>query len=81
VKLELNAEYRFTIYNMFKGAVFADAGNVWLQRSNPGANGDHFAIPRVLNELAVGERGIERGDRVSVLNPVSLPNPFVVLLQ
>jgi hypothetical protein len=54
VKLELNAEYRFTIYNMFKGAVFADAGNVWLQRSNPAAGGDHFAIPRVLNELAVG---------------------------
>jgi outer membrane protein insertion porin family len=54
VKLELNAEYRFTIYNIFKGAVFADAGNVWLQRSNPGANGEYFAIPRVLNELAVG---------------------------
>jgi hypothetical protein len=54
VKLELNAEYRFTIYNIFKGAVFADAGNVWLQRSNPGSGGNHFAFTRVLNELAAG---------------------------
>jgi outer membrane protein insertion porin family len=54
VKLELNAEYRFTIYNVIKGAVFADAGNVWLQRSNPAAGAGYFAIPRVLNELAVG---------------------------
>ncbi len=54
VKLELNAEYRFTIYNIFKGAVFADAGNVWLQRSNPASGADYFAIPRLLNELAVG---------------------------
>lgn len=54
VKLELNAEYRFTIYNIFKGAVFADAGNVWLQRSNPVTGGDNFAIARILNELAVG---------------------------
>ena len=54
VKLELNAEYRFTIYNIFKGAVFADAGNVWLQRSNPASGGDHFAITRVMDELAVG---------------------------
>ncbi|MDF1572347.1 MAG: BamA/TamA family outer membrane protein [Bacteroidales bacterium] len=54
VKLELNAEYRFTIYNMFKGAVFADVGNVWLQRSNPAEGNDYFALPRILNELAVG---------------------------
>ena len=54
VKLELNAEYRFTIYNVFKGAVFADAGNVWLQRSNPAAGGNYFAITRVMDELAVG---------------------------
>ena len=54
IKLEMNAEYRFTIYNIFKGAVFADAGNIWLQQSNPAAGGDGFAISRVLDELAVG---------------------------
>ncbi|MCF8222589.1 MAG: BamA/TamA family outer membrane protein [Bacteroidales bacterium] len=54
MKLEMNAEYRFTIYNIFKGAVFADAGNVWLQKSNPLTGGDSFAIARVFNELAVG---------------------------
>ncbi|MCA1758005.1 MAG: BamA/TamA family outer membrane protein [Bacteroidales bacterium] len=54
IKLELNAEYRFTIYNIFKGALFADAGNIWLQQSNPAAGGESFAISRVPDELAVG---------------------------
>ncbi|MBR4561563.1 MAG: BamA/TamA family outer membrane protein [Bacteroidales bacterium] len=29
IQLEVNAEYRFPIYNIFNGAVFVDAGNVW----------------------------------------------------
>lgn len=29
IQLELNAEYRFPIYNIFNGALFIDAGNVW----------------------------------------------------
>ncbi|GHA31054.1 membrane protein [Salinimicrobium marinum] len=29
VRLEANVEYRFPIINVLKGAVFADAGNVW----------------------------------------------------
>jgi len=32
LQLEINAEYRFPIYNIFKGAVFVDAGNVWTYR-------------------------------------------------
>ncbi|HAH26221.1 MAG TPA: hypothetical protein DCL77_21065 [Prolixibacteraceae bacterium] len=35
VKLETNVEYRFTIYHFFKGALFVDAGNVWLLKSDP----------------------------------------------
>ncbi|MEI6575255.1 MAG: BamA/TamA family outer membrane protein [Bacteroidota bacterium] len=34
VQLEVNGEYRFPIVGMFKGAVFSDAGNVWLLKSN-----------------------------------------------
>ncbi len=29
IQMEANAEYRFTIYKMFKGALFADVGNIW----------------------------------------------------
>ncbi len=33
-KIALNAEYRFTILGAFKGAVFADAGNIWNVMDN-----------------------------------------------
>ncbi|MDD4993244.1 MAG: BamA/TamA family outer membrane protein [Paludibacter sp.] len=54
IKLETNAEYRFGIYKYFKGAVFVDAGNVWLQKSNPANMGSPFAFSSFMNELAVG---------------------------
>jgi outer membrane protein insertion porin family len=54
VKLEFNAEYRFTIYGMVKGAVFADAGNVWLHPSNPAESESPFRVSSALRELAVG---------------------------
>ena len=54
IKLEMNAEYRFGIYRFVKGALFVDAGNVWLQKSNPANIGSPFAFKSFLNELAVG---------------------------
>ena len=54
VKLETNAEYRFGIYRYFKGALFVDAGNVWLLKSNPSETGTPFVASKFLNELAVG---------------------------
>lgn len=54
VKLETNVEYRFTIYNYFKGAIFVDAGNVWSLKSNPSDVGSPFKISKFANELAVG---------------------------
>ena len=54
IKLEINSEYRFGIYRFFKGAVFADAGNVWLLKSNPSTQGTPFSFSRFVNELAVG---------------------------
>lgn len=54
MKLEMNAEYRFTLYNNLKGALFADAGNVWLHRSNPASNGTAITIGSMLSELAAG---------------------------
>ena len=54
VKLELNSEYRFGIYRFFKGAVFVDAGNVWLLKSNPDTLGNPFSFSRIVKDLAVG---------------------------
>jgi outer membrane protein assembly factor BamA len=54
IKLEANAEYRFNIYKYFKGALFVDAGNVWLQKSNPSDIGTPFRFSGFMNELAVG---------------------------
>lgn len=54
IKLEMNAEYRFDIYKFLKGAVFVDAGNVWLQKSNSSTIGTPFKFSSFTNELAVG---------------------------
>lgn len=54
IKLEMNAEYRFNIYKFFKGAFFIDAGNIWLQKSNPSNLGSPFLFSSFMDELAVG---------------------------
>lgn len=54
IKLEMNAEYRFAIVNFFKGAFFVDAGNVWLQKSNPSDIGTPFSFSGCMDEMAVG---------------------------
>lgn len=54
IKLEWNGEYRFTIYRFFKGALFVDAGNVWLGKSNPANEGSPFKLNGFMNELAIG---------------------------
>ncbi|MBV5314330.1 MAG: BamA/TamA family outer membrane protein [Prolixibacteraceae bacterium] len=54
VKLETNVEYRFNIYSYFKGALFVDAGNVWLLKSNPANTGSPFMFSKFMNEMAVG---------------------------
>jgi outer membrane protein assembly factor BamA len=54
IKLETNIEYRFNIYRYFKGAVFVDAGNVWLQKSNPSGLGSPFEFSKFMDQMAVG---------------------------
>ena len=54
IKLEMNAEYRFNIYRFLKGTLFVDAGNVWLQKSNPTNLGSPFLFSKFINEVAVG---------------------------
>lgn len=38
IKLEMNAEFRPTLAKIVKGAIFIDAGNIWLQNDDPGIN-------------------------------------------
>lgn len=54
IKIEANLEYRFTIYENFKGAFFLDAGNVWLLRSEEQRPGGQFSLKGLLDELAFG---------------------------
>lgn len=53
IKLEANTEFRFPIYSTWvKGAVFADAGNIWLWRDNPEMPGGKFSSD-FLKQIAV----------------------------
>ena len=54
IKLEANVEYRFTIVSVLKGAVFADAGNVWLIRKNDDLPGGEFQLDKFRKEIAFG---------------------------
>ncbi len=54
IKLETNIEYRFDIYKYFKGAVFADAGNIWLVNDDPQRPGGKFDKKTFYKEIAVG---------------------------
>jgi outer membrane protein insertion porin family len=56
IKLEGNIELRFDIIKAFKGAVFVDAGNIWLwsDDSESGLAGGKFETGDFLSELAVG---------------------------
>jgi len=52
VKLETSVEYRPHIYNFLEGALFVDAGNVWLVNENEQFPGGELNSD-FLNELAV----------------------------
>ncbi|HLT79418.1 MAG TPA: BamA/TamA family outer membrane protein [Cyclobacteriaceae bacterium] len=54
IKLEGNVEYRFDIVRFLKGAVFVDAGNIWLLTDDEQRPGGKFAWDSFLHQLAVG---------------------------
>ncbi|HEX6892855.1 MAG TPA: BamA/TamA family outer membrane protein [Chryseolinea sp.] len=54
IKLEGSVEYRFDIIKALKGAVFVDAGNIWLMRVDPHRPGGEFNSATFLNQIAVG---------------------------
>jgi outer membrane protein assembly factor BamA len=54
VLVEASAEYRFNMVGFLNGALFVDAGNVWLLNEDPNRPGSGFAFNRFYKELAVG---------------------------
>ena len=54
ITLETSLEYRFGIYKSFKGALFLDAGNIWLMNEDPQRPGSGFNMDSFYNQLAVG---------------------------
>jgi len=54
IKLEGNVEYRFPIFDTLNGALFLDAGNVWLVRKDDSRPGGRLSADRFLRDLALG---------------------------
>ncbi len=54
IKLMANLEYRFPITYRLNGAVFTDAGNVWLINDDPTRPGGKFGWNSFLNDVAIG---------------------------
>jgi outer membrane protein insertion porin family len=79
IKLEGNIEYRFDIYKSFKGAVFTDAGNIWLRHEEPTRPGGKFEKDTFLKQLAVGSGAGMRYDfgffvlRLDIAFPIRKP--------
>ena len=53
IRLEANIEYRFPLFTYVNGAVFADAGNVWLTEENEALPGGKFSSS-FSDELGIG---------------------------
>ncbi|SHG17405.1 Outer membrane protein assembly factor BamA [Flavobacterium segetis] len=79
IKLELNTEYRAKIYGLVKGALFIDAGNIWLLNDNLEKPGAKFS-KKFLSEMAVGAGAGLRFDfsflvlRTDLAFPIRKPN-------
>jgi outer membrane protein insertion porin family len=53
IKLEINTELRSKLFSIVHGAVFVDAGNIWLMNKNDNKPGAEFSN-KFLKQLAVG---------------------------
>ncbi|WP_345115388.1 BamA/TamA family outer membrane protein [Hymenobacter algoricola] len=80
LRLEANAEYRQDLFPYVKGALFVDAGNIWLVNEDPKRRGGQFSPSTFFNELAVGAGAGIRIDvqffviRFDVAVPVRYPD-------
>ncbi|HNX06239.1 MAG TPA: BamA/TamA family outer membrane protein, partial [Bacteroidales bacterium] len=82
ISLEFNIEYRFPIYKILRGAVFVDAGNIWLRKPSNQLPLAAFNARTFLGELAfdagLGLRAdfgyfVIRLDGATILKDPSMP--------
>ncbi len=52
IKIEINAEYRFNMFWNFEGALFADAGNIWSTKVEPGKESALFRFKDFYRSIA-----------------------------
>lgn len=53
MQFEANFEYRFPIYNFLKGAIYVDAGNIWLLKENDFFPEGNFKLKNFFSEIAM----------------------------
>ncbi len=53
IRLEGNLEYRFDVAGSLKGALFVDAGNIWLFSEDPSRPNGKFRFSGFLDEIAI----------------------------
>lgn len=79
LKLEANIEWRFPLIGQLNGALFADAGNVWLLRHDEARPSSSFSWRTLGREIAVGTGlGLRYNLRLLVLRvdagiPIHIP--------
>ena len=76
IRLECNLEYRFPLFSYLKGAVFADAGNIWNSKENPSFNGQDKFTGDFISELGMGAGLGLRIDIQSFVIRFDLAAPF-----
>ena len=54
LKFEANMEYRFSLVGDMEGALFLDAGNVWLLREDKNRPGGTIQLKHLLNDIVTG---------------------------
>ena len=54
IRFEANVEYRFRIISDLHGAVFLDAGNIWLLRADAGRPDGEFSLKKFPEQIALG---------------------------
>ena len=54
IKAMLNTELRIKLFSVIQGAVFIDAGNIWLAKEDTSRPGGQFQFSNVFSQMAVG---------------------------